>query len=42
MHRVVPYTDEGQVIHRTSIAGTLRPGCQATYEAMATMLEPVY
>ncbi|MFC0202761.1 TauD/TfdA dioxygenase family protein [Novosphingobium soli] len=26
MHRVVPYTDEGRVMHRTTIAGKERPG----------------
>lgn len=41
MHRVVPYTDEGRVMHRTSIAGTQRPGRPAPQEAMAKMLEPV-
>ena len=29
MHRVVPYTDEGRVMHRTSIAGTEKPGHKA-------------
>jgi alpha-ketoglutarate-dependent taurine dioxygenase len=29
MHRVVPYTDEGRVMHRTSIAGKERPGRKA-------------
>ncbi len=41
MHRVVPYTDEGRVMHRTSIAGTQRPGHPASEEAMAAMLAPV-
>jgi alpha-ketoglutarate-dependent taurine dioxygenase len=42
MHRVVPYTDEGRVMHRTSIGGTQRPGHPASDESMAKMLEPVY
>lgn len=42
MHRVVPYTDEGRVMHRTSIGGTLKPGHPASEEAMSKMLEPVY
>jgi alpha-ketoglutarate-dependent taurine dioxygenase len=42
MHRVVPYTDEGRVMHRTSIGGTQRPGHPASDDAMAKMLEPVY
>lgn len=29
MHRVVPYTDEARVMHRTTIAGTERPGRKA-------------
>jgi alpha-ketoglutarate-dependent taurine dioxygenase len=29
MHRVVPYTDEGRVMHRTTIAGKERPGVAA-------------
>jgi alpha-ketoglutarate-dependent taurine dioxygenase len=41
MHRVVPYTDEGRVMHRTSIAGHQRPGRVAPPESMAKMLEPV-
>jgi alpha-ketoglutarate-dependent taurine dioxygenase len=39
MHRVVPYTDEGRVMHRTSIGGHQRPGHVAPQEAMARMLE---
>lgn len=42
MHRVVPYTDQGRVMHRTTIAGKERPGHLASAEAMAKMLEPVY
>lgn len=42
MHRVVPYTDEGRVMHRTSIAGSHRTGHPASDKAMAKMLEPVY
>jgi len=30
MHRVVPYTDEGRVMHRTTIAGKERPGVPAS------------
>jgi alpha-ketoglutarate-dependent taurine dioxygenase len=30
MHRVVPYTDEGRIMHRTTIAGKERPGHPAT------------
>lgn len=41
MHRVVPYTDEGRVMHRTSIAGHERPGRPAPAESLAKMLEPV-
>jgi alpha-ketoglutarate-dependent taurine dioxygenase len=40
MHRVVPYTDEGRVMHRTSIAGTQRPGRPAEKAEVARMLEP--
>ena len=35
MHRVVPYTDEGRVMHRTTIAGTERPGVVASAETVA-------
>ena len=42
MHRVVPYTDENRVMHRTSIAGKIRTGHPASDESMAKMLEPVY
>jgi alpha-ketoglutarate-dependent taurine dioxygenase len=42
MHRVVPYTDEGRVMHRTSIGGQHRTGHPATDASMAKMLEPVY
>lgn len=41
MHRVVPYTDEGRVMHRTSIEGKQRPGRPASPESMAKMLEPI-
>lgn len=42
MHRVVPYTDQRRVMHRTSIAGKNRTGHPATDASMAKMLEPVY
>lgn len=32
MHRVVPYTDEGRVMHRTTIAGKEKPGHKASDE----------
>lgn len=32
MHRVVPYTDEGRVMHRTTIAGKEKPGVKAREE----------
>jgi alpha-ketoglutarate-dependent taurine dioxygenase len=41
MHRVVPYTDTGRVMHRTSIAGKEKPGHVATEASLAKMLEPV-
>ena len=41
MHRVVPYSDEARVMHRTSIAGHEQPGCVASDEAVAAMLAPV-
>lgn len=34
MHRVVPYTDEKRVMHRTSIAGHEKPGRAAPMEAL--------
>jgi alpha-ketoglutarate-dependent taurine dioxygenase len=40
MHRVVPYTDQGRVMHRTSIAGHEKPGRLASPEAVARLLEP--
>ena len=42
MHRVVPYTDTGRVMHRTSIGGTERPGHVARQEDVAKLLEPVF
>lgn len=39
MHRVVPYTDEGRVMHRTSIAGRQRPGHVAAPEDVRRVLE---
>ena len=41
MHRVDPYTDGRRTMHRTSIAGTERPGKPASLEAVAQTLEPV-
>ena len=41
MHRVVPYTDEGRVMHRTSIAGHERPGAPASREHLDKMFEPI-
>ncbi|HEX7751081.1 MAG TPA: TauD/TfdA family dioxygenase [Novosphingobium sp.] len=41
MHRVVPYTDEGRVMHRTSIVGAARPGRHASEDDVARMFEPV-
>jgi alpha-ketoglutarate-dependent taurine dioxygenase len=41
MHRVVPYTDEGRVMHRTSIAGTHRPGRPADTADVAKVMEAV-
>jgi alpha-ketoglutarate-dependent taurine dioxygenase len=38
MHRVVPYTDEGRVMHRTTIAGTEKPGVPAN----AAIVESIY
>lgn len=38
MHRVVPYTDEGRVMHRTTIAGTEKPGVPAD----AANVESIY
>jgi alpha-ketoglutarate-dependent taurine dioxygenase len=39
MHRVVPYTDEGRVMHRTQVAGRERPGRPASRDALARMRE---
>jgi alpha-ketoglutarate-dependent taurine dioxygenase len=39
MHRVVPYTDEGRVMHRTSIGGHDKPGVRAHPENMARLFE---
>jgi alpha-ketoglutarate-dependent taurine dioxygenase len=39
MHRVVPYTDEGRVMHRTTIAGTEKPGHKATEEEIAPLYQ---
>ncbi|WP_159982970.1 MULTISPECIES: TauD/TfdA family dioxygenase [unclassified Novosphingobium] len=38
MHRVVPYTDEGRVMHRTTIAGKEKPGIPA----QAAHVEQIY
>lgn len=39
MHRVVPYTDEGRVMHRTTIAGKEKPGHKATEEEIAGLYQ---
>jgi alpha-ketoglutarate-dependent taurine dioxygenase len=39
MHRVVPYTDEGRVMHRTTIAGYNKPGHVANEEDHAKLFE---
>jgi alpha-ketoglutarate-dependent taurine dioxygenase len=39
MHRVVPYTDTGRVMHRTSIAGTEKPGHVASPAEVERILE---
>lgn len=39
MHRVVPYTDEGRTMHRTTIAGHNKPGHVATQEQQAKIFE---
>jgi alpha-ketoglutarate-dependent taurine dioxygenase len=39
MHRVVPYTDTGRVMHRTSIAGVEKPGHVASADEVAKTLE---
>jgi alpha-ketoglutarate-dependent taurine dioxygenase len=41
MHRVVPYTDQGRAMHRTSIAGREKPGHVAAERDVAKLLEPV-
>ena len=41
MHRVVPYTDPGRVMHRTVTVGDERPGRIAPQESMAKILEPI-
>ena len=40
MHRVTPYTDQARSMHRTSIAGTEKPGRPATAASAAAILEP--
>jgi alpha-ketoglutarate-dependent taurine dioxygenase len=40
MHRVVPYTDEGRVMHRTVIAGKEQPGVRASEDQLAHLYEP--
>jgi alpha-ketoglutarate-dependent taurine dioxygenase len=42
MHRVVPYTDERRVMHRTTIAGKEKPGHVAPAGSLEKMLEAVY
>ena len=39
MHRVVPYTDETRVMHRTSIGGQEKPGHCASSEHIARLFE---
>jgi alpha-ketoglutarate-dependent taurine dioxygenase len=39
MHRVVPYTDEGRVMHRTTIAGYNKPGHPADEAEQAKIFE---
>jgi alpha-ketoglutarate-dependent taurine dioxygenase len=39
MHRVIPYTDTGRVMHRTSIGGTEKPGHVASPSDVAKTLE---
>jgi len=39
MHRVVPYTDEGRVMHRTVIAGKEQPGRRASEQQLATLYQ---
>ncbi|WP_188768413.1 TauD/TfdA dioxygenase family protein [Novosphingobium endophyticum] len=39
MHRVVPYTDEGRIMHRTTIAGKEKPGHKATEEEIVALYE---
>lgn len=39
MHRVVPYVDEGRVMHRTQIAGTEKPGRPASPDSLERMLQ---
>jgi alpha-ketoglutarate-dependent taurine dioxygenase len=39
MHRVVPYTDEGRVMHRTTIAGHNKPGHPADEAEHAKLFE---
>ena len=40
MHRVVPYTDSGRTMHRTSIGGTEKPGHIAAAADVAKLLQP--
>jgi alpha-ketoglutarate-dependent taurine dioxygenase len=39
MHRVVPYTDQGRVMHRTTLAGTEKPGQLAEDGIFQRLLE---
>lgn len=39
MHRVVPYTDQGRVMHRTTIAGHNKPGHPASAADQARIFE---
>jgi alpha-ketoglutarate-dependent taurine dioxygenase len=42
MHRVIPYSDEGRAMHRTSIAGRERPGRPASQDDVARTLQPTF
>jgi alpha-ketoglutarate-dependent taurine dioxygenase len=42
MHRVIPYSDEGRAMHRTSIAGRERPGRPARQDDVARTIQPAF
>jgi alpha-ketoglutarate-dependent taurine dioxygenase len=42
MHRVIPYSDEGRAMHRTSIAGRERPGRPASQDDVARTIQPAF